>query len=478
MRVKAFLEKHYQKFPVVLQNILVSAQGYVFKRARFSRYFQQCLVESSIRTSWSADDLERYQFDRAQLFLKYAYENSPFWREQFNSVNFSWQQFQDISDIRKLPILEKDILREHAKKIKSSELPDCELVTVQTSGTSGKPLTVFASKRDGQERQAILFRLFDVFGVKPFDRSVRFSGRMLFPKADKNFKFWRYNAPMRQLLMSSYHLRPDFLDAYVKKLTDFQPKLIDGYPSSIYVLAKYINDSGLSSHIKPRLVVTTAETLEDFQRLEITKAFGHCPVINQYASSEGAPFITENEFGEMVVNIDTGIFEFVKPGTDIPAERGEIAEMLVTSFTTHGTPLIRYRIGDSVELMDDVCLSKSWAMPKVRRVVGRQEDILYTKERGFIPSLNKVFSTAPKSIKEAQIVQVSLDLIELRIVLDSSQEFHEDDLEGPIRELLSRVGNVDIKVEIKKNLERGPNGKLRAVVGSPEVMKMARFNRL
>lgn len=473
MGFKDRLEKNYSNFPVWVQNLFVTVQGFLFRRRRFNKNFYHQLSAAINRSTLDFEELKLYQLARAREFLRHAQTTSPYWKEQFEKINFAWEDFNALDDIRNLPILEKDELRNRALDIKSNFFNEQHLELVHTSGTSGKPLTVWLADKDTQERQAILFRMFNLFGIKPFEKSVRFSGRTLFQNSIKNRKFWRYNAAINQLLMSSYDLHPDNMQDYVNKLIKFNPTLIDGYPSSIFILAKYINRTSQSGLIKPKAIMTTAETLEDYQRSEISLAFGGCSVINQYASSEGAPFITQDLNGEMVVNIDTGIFEFVKPGTDIIAKPGEIAEMLVTSFTTHGTPLIRYRIGDTVQLTVDEKFSNCWNMPIVSKVLGRQEDVLYTKERGFIPSLNKVFSVAPLTIKEAQIVQVDIDLVEFRIVIDKTRNFEMKDLDRPIKELRDRLGNIEIRVKLVERLERGANGKLRAVVGSSDILKYA-----
>jgi phenylacetate-CoA ligase len=211
--------------------------------------------------------------------------------------------------------------------------------------------------------------------------------------------------------------------------------------------------------------MTTAETLEDYQREEIATAFGGSAVINQYASSEGAPFITQDINGELVVNTDTGLFEFVRPGTEEPAGPGELAEMLLTSFTTHAYPLIRYRIGDTVELPRTPRHSRIWDMPVVERILGRREDILYTPERGFVGRLDPVFKKSPSTLIESQIIQTGPTAFTLRVVPDWEAGYHLSQLDGIKEELKHRLGNVEISVEETDALQRGVNGKLRAVVG-------------
>src|SRR5699024_6009656 len=121
---------------------------------------------------------------------------------------------------------------------------------------------------------------------------------------------------------------------------------IDGFTTVIHRIAKYINDNKIELKFKPIAIFPTAEALTDEMKYDIENAF-KCPVRNKYASSEGAPFITENIHGELEINPESGVFEFQHI-------QDNIYELIVTGFYTTTTPLLRYRIGDSVELYDEL----------------------------------------------------------------------------------------------------------------------------
>lgn len=467
MGISSKLQAIYPSLPLILQNLLISGQGWIFRRRRFSGQFQAELRKANGRATWSEQDLLEWQLTTLRDFLNHAYLTSPYWARRMQEVGVSPKDLRSLACLSKFPVLEKDDLRRFTPEIASTAFDVSSLDQSYTSGTTGTPITVAFTTEDQQQRFAVLYRMFKQFGIEPMARSVRFSGRTLFPRARETGIFWRHNWPMSQMLMSSYDLHPDNLQSYVDRMAKFGPVVIDGYPSSIYIVARFINQTGQSSRICPKVVMTTAETLEDYQRKEIREAFGDCAVINQYASSEGAPFITEDPDGDLVVNTDTGVFEFVRPGTEIPAEPGEIAEMLLTSFTTHAYPLIRYRIGDTVLVPRHPKNSNFWDMPVVDQILGRQEDILFTPERGFIPSLNKVCMKAPSTIVEIQIVQTAPMAMLLKVVPDRSSGYTPEQLDVVKDELRLRVGNVDIEVEEYDSLPRGKNGKLRAVIGMP-----------
>lgn len=460
---QSFKERLYDRAPVFVQNLMISAQGAIFKKQRFGDTFWDNLARAEARGAQSKDALAAYQLERLREFLTHAQDHSPYYTAAFKATGVDPRAVKTLADLRAFPILEKETLRQRTDDIRARCYTKKGLLPVHTSGTTGTPISVGYIQKDMQERFALLYRMLRHFGVEPFDRSVRFSGRTLFPGAAENRIFWRINKPNNQLLMSSYDLKPEHFDDYVKKLIVFEPVMIDGYPSSIFVLARHINATGQQGKITPKFIMTTAETLEDYQRAEIKQAFGGCAIGNQYASSEGAPFITEDRAGDLVINTDTGVFEFVRPGTDIPAQPGEIGEMLVTSFTTHAYPLIRYRIGDTVELTEPK-LAATMAMPTVKQIMGRQEDILFTPEKGFVGRLDTVFKAAPPTLVETQIVQTGPMTMDLNVVPDKDR-FAPEHLDGILFEMRQRLGDVAIIVNYYDSLPRGKNGKLRAVIG-------------
>ncbi|GLQ35963.1 capsular polysaccharide biosynthesis protein CapK [Amylibacter marinus] len=465
MGLQKHAEQIYPRLPIWAQNALISVQGTIFRKQRYGAGFKTELAQLIAQASRPRAELEQLQLDKLRAFLIHAQDTCPHYTAAFKQAGFDPHSLNSLSDLQHCPILEKDTLRRETDRIASTKYDPKSLNKSFTSGTTGTPISVAFTPADTRTRFATLQRMFAQFDIPLLPKSVRFSGRTLFPNAQQTKVFWRMNWPMRQMLMSSYNLKSENLLTYVDRLITYEPELIDGYPSAIYILARFINAHGLAGKITPRLIMTTAETLEPFQREEIAAAFGDCPILNQYASSEGAPFITQDINGDLVINTDSGVFEFVRAGTDIPAQAGETAEMLVTSFTTHAYPLIRYRIGDSVTLPDPARHAKSWDMPVVQSITGRQEDILHTTERGYVGRLDPVFKKTPSTIVECQIEQTAPMAITLRVVPDTRAGFKDTDLDGVRSELLARLGAVEITTEHHQSLPRGTNGKLRAVIG-------------
>jgi phenylacetate-CoA ligase len=277
--------------------------------------------------------------------------------------------------------------------------------------------------------------------------------------------FWRRNAAERQWLFSLYHISDKNLPEYVDEIAAIEPVYITGLPSALYELARWIRDNGRIGDIRPWAIITAGETVHNFQREEIERAF-NSRIFDYYSSSEGAPFITQCPAGRMHINPESGIIEFLRPdGTK--AEAGEDAEMVVTSFYQRTVPLIRYRIGDTAAFAENQSCPCGRQMPIVEYVGGRESDTLCSSERGRVGSaaISTVFYKLPFRLKESQIEQVGTDSFVFRYVPQDAP-LSEQEKSTIIEEIKNRLGSsIDIDVQIVKEIPKGPNTKSRLIVG-------------
>jgi len=160
--------------------------------------------------------------------------------------------------------------------------------------------------------------------------------------------------------------------------------------------------------------------------------------------------------------MDTGVIEIIGNSNE--------GEILVTSFTTHGTPIIRYRIGDVMKISNEECGCGS-AQPIVENIYGRNTDYLYSKERGKIVSVNLANSlkNIPNAIKQVQFIQDKIDEIIIKLVVDKNtyKDKYDNDL---MDEMKYRFGN-NVKFVIKKVdfIEREKSGKYRFIKNSLKI---------
>ena len=451
----------YEAAPGFVKSIAVSLYGLRNNRLRRGTHFTTRYGELMQNMLASGEEIDRHQKDSLERLLRDAYEHSPFYRHRILEC-VGPEGLEPESDpcavLARLPLLEKSALRDHMAEISSRD-PKRRTVTVtHTSGTTGTPMSVEVDSESLQWTFAEWERYYRWMGLPQTFRSVRLSGRIVVAPDAHRPPYWVTNWASRQLFMSTYHLRPDSLLSYIEKLNRFRPLLIDGYPSAVEILARYINESGIRLAFTPLAISTTAETLQEHQRDEIERAFG-CPVYNQYASSEGAPWIVQCSHGSYHLWTDTGVFEFLNHRKTSAGDT--IADLVVTSFRAKKVPLIRYNIGDTVKLRADVaaCPCGS-AFPTIGGVVGREEDVLYSPQRGLVGRLDTAYKGLPGIIR-SKIIQTHENRIEVLIL--ATAEYNPEVESRLLSNLRDRLGDIEIVIDVVDDMPLGNSGKFKAV---------------
>lgn len=396
----------YKASPVFFQNIMISAQGFVLKKQRYGVYYKKWFRYYSEKDNSNYKSELEIQNARLISLVKFANKNSVFYRQLYSDIDID--SFKGIEDLYKLPIVSKEDLRNNIKEVYTIDPKDG--IKSFTGGTTGKALEVIFDKEDAQERMAYLDYFKSKVGVDSLRSSkATFSGREFIHNISSKTKvFWRYNKAYNQKLYSTFHMNKKTLPLYINDLNSFKPEIINGFVSAIYELAFFIKNNSIELDFSPKAIFTTSETLLPFHRELIEEVF-ECHIYNQYASAEGAPFITECINGNLHYNIDTGVIESF----------GESGEILVTSFTTSGTPLIRYDIGDLITFLEGECSCGS-SHPLVKEIQGRAVDFLETKSgsKVSLSHLSDVVKGMPSCVLNVQFIQNKIDEIIISVVVD------------------------------------------------------------
>ena len=442
---------------VILLNVIALLNYKKRKTIGYSLYLKKYL------TQWLLDleNLENIQKDELKNLLKEVYTYSSYYQKIFKSTNIT---IEDIDNhprnvLSRLPLLEKTDRRNFSKEILSKN-PKRKLIEIgYTSGTSGTPTENYLDQESIDRSFALWSRFHETIGIKKGMKSIRFSGRLIVNPEQKTGPFWVYNYFDKQLLMSTYHLTERNIVEYINKINKFSPQYLDGYPSAFYIIANFAIKNGIKLKYQPIAITTTAETLFDYQR-SIIQEFFQCKVYNQYASSEGSPFITECNYGGLHVNIDSGVFEFLNKNNQ-PARPGEMARMVVTSFRNLKTPLIRYDILDTVILSEPIDCRCGCKMPIIEKIIGREDDILWTEEKGYVGRMDTAYKGL-EGIVQSQIIQLSPTKFIIKNVIDN---LYTNDIEYKFKKnLIDRLGNnIELNFEYVDSIPLGKNGKFEAV---------------
>lgn len=450
-----FGERLYAMLPTWTQNIAVSAYGYVLCHRRYGKQYYEYKATLPQIYALSREQVTTLQLVSLRQLVNYAKNRSAFYSELYENIDPV--NIKELSDIEGLPIVDKEMLRRNIEDLYTVSKGDSN--EAHTGGTTGKSLVVRYTKRDGQTRMAELDYFREQFGAQHGMKRASFSGKVVvYPKDEKSGVFWRTNRALNQRFYSSFHLNMDNIDDYVDNLNRFQPEIIDGFANCIADVCRYAKAKGRRFSFQPVAIFPTSEPLYDNHRAIIREMLGTEPR-DQYASSEGAPFIFECKKGNLHYAMHTGIIESDENG-----------DALVTSFTTHGTPLIRYRIGDRIIFSNRSC-DCGWDTPLVDKIEGRTNDYLVSFQRGKVYSANfsNVIKVFPNSVIQAQFVQSAIDEVIVRIVVDKAKYDEESGRRIIEDEVHKRLGsNVKVGVQIVDEIPRSASGKIRFIINEVE----------
>lgn len=458
--MKKVLERIYAASPAALQTLALNAYGWKIRHERFNdeyRLWQRIFAENERRPP---AELAAMQDRAVRDLIGHAYEKVPYYRDVMRERKIEPRDIGGVADLPKLPILTKDILRSRFEGLVSTDDRPKDLKPGNSSGTTGSPVTVLWDRRVDVANNAANWRARGWAGFAFGSPYASLLGRTIVPIARTLSPFWRWNAPWKQLLLSSFHLEERNLPLYLDAMRMRRCQFLDAYPSTAYILARHVVESGKTFPL--RGVVCSSETLLPVQRATIEQAFA-CRVFDVFSQAERVLFAMECEKHDgLHVQPEFGVVEIVgDDGEALP--EGRFGRIIATGLQNHGMPLIRYEVGDVSAKIGGAC-GCGRTLPRMAAVTTKAEDIVVTPEGRFISSSTLTHPFKPMvRIEKSQIVQETPDRVTVKIVRRPG--YTDDDTRQLVAALGERLGpSVAIEIEFVDDIPRGPSGKFRWVV--------------
>lgn len=331
----------------------------------------------------------------------------------------------------------------------------------KTSGSSGDPFVFAKDKFCHALIWANIMRRFGWYGID-FNHSwqARFYGMPLDFWANKQLR-------LKDFLSHRYRFNIfDFSDAAIErmlhKFSNTHFDYINGYTSSIVLLAKYLEQKNLFlNDLCPSLKVciVTSEMLFDSDKLLLEERF-RVPIINEYGSAELDIIALENPQGEWLINSET-LFVEILDDNDQVLPNGQEGKIVVTSLYNKAHPMIRYEVGDRGILDEKSTLQK----PLLKSLTGRTNDVALLPSGKKAPgmtfySITKRLFDDQGNVKEFVIIQTKIDTFEIQYTSESELSA-DDKLEvSRVFDQFLEPGLVYI-FERKEAIDRAKSGKLK-----------------
>jgi len=343
----------------------------------------------------SYDEIIHFQFSKLKEIVKGAYEHSSFYNKKYDEYGFNPCHLKDISDIKKIPLLSKDEVREHSKEM--CVVNRAGLYSQYTSGTTGKPLIFFADKKCIAREWASICYQWERVGYKPNDGRIELRGFI-----DGNNDCDEH-PDHKVVRINIIKLSRDNINKIIGIINKSKYRFLHGYPSAIYKFAKILGDKKID--YSPDAIMFASEVLYDWQFETIHDRMKKSLKIAHYGQAEKVAL------GAWLDNDKK--YHFI-PSYGITEIDPETGELIGTSLINDVMPFIRYKMTDTVEDLSEKPQTEKTLFPVIGKITGRQEDLTYDQNGNMIPPAIVTFPFKQlKSIKACKIIQNEINDFEL-----------------------------------------------------------------
>jgi phenylacetate-CoA ligase len=400
-------------------------------------------------TQWlPADAIRQLQLQRLRRLLDHAYHHVGYYREQWQAVGFQPAAIRSLADLRQLPVLDRQDLRSGLYfGLLSDNHEKRDILRISTSGSTGEPLTLYVDRRQLELRWAATLRSMEWAGYRFGDRHARLWHQTIGMTVSQIVRERVDGWLCRRLFIPAFEMDDRVIGSTIARLRRSKPVLLDGYAESLHLLSTYLRQHGGAGGLGLRGIITSAQTLPDASRQAIEEAFG-CRVFDKYGSREfsGIAYECEAHAGHHVV-AENCIVEILVDGR--PARPGEIGEVVVTDLNNFCVPLIRYRLGDRAEALDeDAACACGRGLPRIGRIEGRIQAMILGSHGRYVPSslFLHVMKDYDFAVRQFQVIQDRPDALVLRIVRGLR---YSDQVLEEILGVLRRYVGSRMKIEVE-----------------------------
>ncbi|MGC9370001.1 MAG: phenylacetate--CoA ligase PaaK [Paracoccaceae bacterium] len=328
----------------------------------------------------SIDEIRATQLERLKWSLRHAYENVPMYRQRFDEKGVHPDDLKSLSDLSKFPFTVKNDLREHYP-FGLFAVPREQIVRVHaSSGTTGKPTVVGYTKKDIDTWADLIARSLRASGTRPGDIVHNAYGYGLFTGGlGAHYGIERLGA-------TAVPVSGGQTPRQVTLIQDFQPHTIMVTPSYMLNILEEFHHQGLDPReCSLQVGVFGAEPWTNAMRLEVEQAFD-MHAVDIYGLSEIMGPGVANECVETKDGLhiweDHFYPEIIDPETGEPVEDGEMGELVFTTLTKEGLPMIRYRTRDLTRLLPGTARS----MRRMEKITGRSDDMIILRGVNVFPT--------------------------------------------------------------------------------------------
>jgi len=368
-RLYPFL-KFYERCPAWLRRTTGTLYRHLPRPLRYGRRYEEFLRLAVEGETWPVERVQNYQIKQLRTVLHHAASHCAYYQRTFARAGFRPETVHCGEDLRRCPLLEKREVQEHLSEMTSDAIPSSRRLYTTTGGSTGVPVGFYLQTGVSRAKeQAFLEAMWRRAGYFDGARVAVIRGHVTSSQADGRIA--AHDATRDWLMLSSYHLTASRLPDYLDHLERFKPDLLHAYPSAALQLAEFLERSGQSWRLPIRALLCGSERLTLSQKRLLERVF-KCRVYRWYGHAERVVLAGEGITSEHFYFFPQyGLVEFGPPDED------GLREVIGTSFHNLVMPLIRYRTGDYVRLVEPgKAASLEFPWPAAVEIAGREHEFL------------------------------------------------------------------------------------------------------
>jgi phenylacetate-CoA ligase len=371
------------------------------------RFYKDVMLDNSK----PIDEIKSQQEVALRRIIGFCFDHVPYYQRLFESLKLTKSDINTIQDLDKIPVLTKERIKNEPESFSPKGMR-MKIIHSNTGGTTGSPLKYKMSQECYCRGIALLLRGWGFAGYRPGDRIAVIAGASLVSNKE-TIKKRAQELILNYRQYSSYGMDSEILHKYLLHMNQWRPCYLRGYASSLYLLAKHIEENSIELAFRMKGIFSTAEVLSINQRELIERIF-QMKVFDNYGLNDGGVSAFEcSEHNGMHIDFERSILQTVDHNGAVVT--GKTGKIIATSLYNTAMPFIRYDTGD-LGLIDDTstcpCGNKRHLLKKI---FGRTTDYLKLNNK-FIGSPVLTVLMGKVDVENYQIMQKDINEVDIKYV--------------------------------------------------------------
>jgi len=364
MGVATEAKRVLESLPAPAREALEQAVSFVPRPWLYGGTFRATRALLARTESMPVDQLAAWQDERVRQLVGWAHARVPYWRRVMKERGLEPADIRGASDLRLLPFLTKETLREHAAELLAEGVPDAKKEQVSTGGTSGEPLRFMIDRDRSAKEWAYMTWQWGRVGYRPGMRRAVLRGMLV-----QEDRLHEWHPLLDELVLSTFRLSAATLPEYLRQIERYRPDFLHAYPSSAEHLARLLRDVPRAKRPKFRALLLGSENVYPAQRELLEEAFG-CRAYAWYGHSEKCLLGGGcEESDDYHIYPEYGVLEVIDDAGERVAPGGT-GTLVGTGFMNRAMPFLRYMTDDRATLVAEPCACGR-AYPRLRGIEGR-----------------------------------------------------------------------------------------------------------